>query len=343
MIRRLSSPRRAELRRLRPGRGPLLLALMVVVLVLSPSFSSGTLSEGNATDILANFAQIGPIALAAGLGMLLGEFDISVVASYGIGQMLVTQIHADPYLQALLAAAAGAAIGGVQGLIVARLDINAVPVTLGGYLLISGVVAVLGHGASVNYTNINTVTWITTPVVWAATPGALIILGVFIAVGGIMRFTRVGRDVRAVGGDRRAALISGVPAMRVIVLTMLAGGMIAGFGGAIQAFSSADALSTVSFGTLITAVTAVVIGGLSLAGGRGTAGQMFIGVLVMAVFAEILSVTAANPNLSQVITGGFVGIIAITTPELRRWLTQLRNIVNRRTPASVASSRGEAA
>ena len=309
------------------SRGPVLFTLMLVLLLLAPDYSSGHVGTGNFTDILTNFAQTGPIALAVGLGILLGEFDVSVVATYGLGAMLVTKINVDPYLVAAIAAVVGACIGATQGAVVAWLRINAVPVTFGGFLAVSGVVSILGHGNNTIYSRLGVTLWMSRTVVWALTPAALIVLGLFVLVGSGMRFTRLGREVRAVGSDKRAAVISGVSANRVIIGTFAVGGAVAGFGGAIFGFSSASALSAISFDQIITAVTAVVVGGLSLAGGYGTAGQMLIGVLTMSMFSELLAVTGANPNLVTMVTGLFLAGVAVLTPELRDSAYRLARLV----------------
>lgn len=309
------------------SRGPILFVLMLVLLLLAPTYSSGNVGTANFTDVLTNFAQIGPIALAVGLGILLGEFDVSVVATYGLGAMLVTKINVSPYLAAAIAAAVGASIGAAQGAIVAWLRINAVPVTFGGFLAVSGVVSILGHGNNTIYPRLPVTLWMTQTVVWALTPAALIILGVFLLVGGGMRFTRFGREVRAVGGDKRAAIISGVYANRIIIGTFAVGGAVAGFGGAIFGFSTASAISDISFDQIITAVTAVVVGGLSLAGGYGTTGQMLLGVLTMAMFSELLAVTGANPNFVTMVTGVFLAVVAVLTPAFRDSVARVIQLV----------------
>ena len=147
----------------------------------------------------------------------------------------------------------------------------------------------------------------------------MIIVGVVVALGLVLRFTRFGTSLRAVGGDIGAAEVAGVRTKRVLISTFAIGGAVAGFGGGLQAYALVSASSAVSFAPLITAITAVIVGGVAMSGGRGTMLAIATGVLSLALLTEALVVINANPQVVTVVTGTFLLVVALAgAPELNR-------------------------
>jgi ribose transport system permease protein len=329
----------SRLRQIPISRGWAFAAVMLALLLLTPVYSSGQINKEIFISLFAAVAATAPVALALGLGIVIAEFDLSVLATYGLGGTLGIKIGWGPAESAIFAAALGAVIGAIEGFIVERFRISAVPVTLGGFLILGGLVEAISHGQSVNYTHLDVTLWLTEPVVWAIAPGPMIIGGLFLLIGLILRFTRFGREMRAVGGDKSAARISGVRTGLVVTATLALGGAVAGFGGAINAFSASAANSTVTFGPVITAITAIVVGGMSLNGGYGKAGQILLGVFAMEMLTEALLVANADPNLIGLVTGGFLIIVSVATPEMRNWMLTHRPRRMSRAPSEPADSR----
>jgi ribose transport system permease protein len=309
------------LRRLRRvPRGPVLVLLMYALMLILPQLLSGTIKDQNYLDIFQEYANIAPLALAVGLTMIMAEFDISVVSTYALGGVLAIKLgdSSGIWVGVLAAAGAGTLIGLVQGGIIARLNISSVPVTLAGFLAIWGLANVVAGGQQVASTDYALGEKLVGATFTYFTFASLLVLGATLLVHLILVYTRLGRDLRAVGGDRRASAISGIHVPWVIVGTFAAAGLIAGLGGALQALSYSSASPNVSFSPLIVAVIAAIIGGVGISGAKGSAIGIGCGVLVLALLQETLIIVEIDPNLATVITGGVLMVIAIASaPGLR--------------------------
>jgi ribose/xylose/arabinose/galactoside ABC-type transport system permease subunit len=308
-------------------RGPVIFALMFAFLLVSPALGTGHVGQGSFSDVMTTFAATAPIAVAVGLGMIAGQFDLSCVATYGLGGMLAVKFGgSSPALGLVIATGAGILAASVQGAAVAFLRVNSVPVTLGGYLALWGITNLLGHNKDVVvYSNTSVNMWLIKPVLGIFTVQSVIIIGVVVALGLVLRFTRFGISLRAVGGDATAAEVAGIRTRRVLISAFAIGGAVAGFGGGIQAYALVSASSAVTFAPLITAITAVIVGGVAMSGGRGTMLAIATGVLSLALLTEALVVINVNPQVVTVVTGTFLLLVALAgAPELNRVRDMLR-------------------
>jgi ribose/xylose/arabinose/galactoside ABC-type transport system permease subunit len=227
------------------------------------------------------------------------------------------------------------------GYVVSRFAVNAVPVTLGGYLILWGITNLLGKGEDVVvYDNGSVTENLLKPTMSIFTVHSLTVLLAVLALGLVLRFTRFGTSVRAVGGDRAAAAVAGVNTRRTLVLTFMIGGLVAATGGALQSYATASASSTVSFTPLITAVTAVIVGGVAISGGRGSLFGIALGVLSLALLTEALVVMNVDPQLVNVVTGTFLLIVAVLgAPELSRSRDMVRvRVLGRRAPRAAPAA-----
>jgi ribose transport system permease protein len=312
---------RKVLRRLRRApRGLVLALLMYALMLILPQILSGRVENQNYLDIFQEYANIAPLAVAVGLTMIMAEFDISVVSTYTLGGVLAIKLgDSSGILVGVLAAAgAGTLLGLIQGGIVARLNISSVPVTLAGFLAIWGLANVIAGGQQAASTKYALGEKLVGATFTYFTFASLLVIGGTILVHLVLVYTRLGRDLRAVGGDRHASAISGIRVPWVIVGTFAAAGLIAGLGGALQALSYSSANPNVSFNPLVIAVIAAIIGGVGISGAKGSAVGIGCGVLVLAVLQETLIVVEIDPNLATVITGGVLMIIAVVSaPDLR--------------------------
>src|SRR4029077_18820761 len=113
-----------------------------------------TVRTANVYDIFQNFASYGLVALALGVTMIAGEFDLSVSSVYLFGGMVAVLTGGGSPLVGIIAALGAAIIVGlVQGGLISRVRLNSMPVTLGGYLVVLGITYILGHSKSVIYNN----------------------------------------------------------------------------------------------------------------------------------------------------------------------------------------------
>jgi ribose/xylose/arabinose/galactoside ABC-type transport system permease subunit len=166
---------------------------------------------------------------------------------------------------------------------------------------------------------------------------SLTVLVAVIVLGLVLRCARFGTSVRAIGGDRASAAVAGIDTRRTLIFTFMIGGFVAAVGGGLQSYALATASSTVSFTPLITAVTAVIVGGVAISGGRGSVFGIALGVLSLALLTEALVVMNVDPQLVNVVTGTFLLIVAVLgAPELSRSRDMVRvRVLGRRAPAAV--------
>jgi ribose transport system permease protein len=291
-------------------------------LLILPGFYGGTVGTTNIYNVLQTFADYGLVALAIGLVMIAGEYDLSTAGAYAAAAVVAVKLGADSALVGALAAVGlGLVAGTLQGTVITRLNVSSVPVTLGGYLTLVGVTYVVSDNKAIDFPDISVSTSLDQPVLSIFSPRSLIVIGLFVAAALILRFTRWGPELRSVGGDRRAARTAGVRAGRVVAAALIASGALSALGGALSAYSLAAANPDVGLTPLIFGTIAALLGGVSLAGGRGTAAGIAAGVLAYAAIRETLAIIGAEAWISDVVTGCLLLIVTIlTAPELARQL-----------------------
>ena len=307
-------------------RGPtlrpfLILAVFAIAFALLPRYASGEVGTANIADILTSFAGIGLVALALGLTMIIGEYDLSVSSTYLLGGMLAVKTGGtSPVLGAAIAVAAGLVVGFIQGTVIAKLKMSSIPVTLGGFISLLGLVYVLSNSKSINYSDLKVTIKLNQPVLTVFTERSLIALGIVLFLAAIFTFTWLGRDIRAIGSDRKAARTSGVRVDRIVIGTFMASAAISAFSGALLAYSLAYATPNRTVAPLVFATTAALLGGVSLSGGRGNPLGIGCGVLCLATLQEALAVTGSAAYVTYLVTGGLLLIVTIVdAPHLLRW------------------------
>ena len=150
---RLSTIRTGGLSRFVPYA---ILALMILTMALLPVVTGSTVRTANVYDILQNFASYGLVALALGITIMAGEFDLSVSSMYLLGGMVaVLTGNGSPLVGVLAALGTAVVVGCIQGGLISYFRLNSMPVTLGGYLVVLGITYILGHSKSVVYENYN--------------------------------------------------------------------------------------------------------------------------------------------------------------------------------------------
>jgi ribose/xylose/arabinose/galactoside ABC-type transport system permease subunit len=315
----------------RPRAGELapyaILALMIVAFALLPALTRYTVRTANVYDIFQNFAGYGLVALALGVTIIAGEFDLSVSSIYLLGGMVaVLTGSGSPLLGILAALGTAIVVGLIQGGLIARFRLNSMPVTLGGYLVVLGITYILGHSKSVIYENYTVGLRLDKPVLQIFSIRSLVSLGIFVVAALVLRYVRLGRDIRAIGGDRRAARVAGVSVDRILVGVFVVSALGAALPGALLSYSLATASPTnIGFDVLTFSATAALIGGVSLSGGKGGAVGIAAGVLSLSVLQEILSIVRSPDYVSSLITGALLVVVTIVwAPDLSRWFRSTR-------------------
>jgi ribose/xylose/arabinose/galactoside ABC-type transport system permease subunit len=228
---------------------------------------------------------------------------------------------AHPLLGIVAAVLAGAVGGAAQGLLIHRLSLASVGVTLGGLLVAVGIAYVLTQSTSIPFDNLDVAMAMSSHYFGAFSVRSLCAIALYVVVGLVLGFTRIGRDVIATGSDRSAAVVAGVDVGALIVGAFAFSGACAAFSGALLSYSLALASPAGLADVLVPAVTAAIIGGVSLSGGNGRPLGIACGVLVLSVLRSGFNAIGAEPWISEVATSVILlAVAAFDAPRLvRRW------------------------
>ncbi len=314
-------------RRVRTSMPYVLLAIMCAALFVFPQFAGREVSAFNIYDALQLWSAYGLIAPGVGLTMIVGEFDFGVLGVFALCPMIAVKLGETDFFLGLGAALALAAfVGLLEGAIVAKLRVHSMPVTLGFYIALLGANLAIGHSQSVSFSNLDVGSALDAAKLSIFSWRSVIAFTVFALVFVVMRFTHVGRDVRAVGGDRRASRMVGVAVDRVLVGVFITSALCSALGGILLAYSFATALSNPGLYPLQFAVTAAILGGVSLVGGVGGAVGIAAGALTLSLLQELFSLLAAPTYLSSLITGILLVLATFAAaPDLSAWWQSLRS------------------
>lgn len=300
--------------------------LVLIAYLLTPAFNGHELSSFDVYNTLQDFASLGLVALALGLTIVAGEFDVSVLGMQALGGVLAVKAgESSGLLGALAAVAACAFIGGVQGTVIARTRIQSMSVTIGSYIALLGLANVIAGNETLTYTNTNVSIWINQTVLSCFSPRSLVALAAFAVVLVLFVATRLGPELKALGGDRRASRVVGVPVDRRLAGLFAVSGGLCGCAGALLAYSDASAQLNPGLQPLVLAAAAAVLGGLSLRGGRGTIWGLLLGALAVCLLEQVFAITALPTSSIQIVFGFLLLVVVVVdAPDLRSSAARLK-------------------
>ncbi|MEO5757662.1 MAG: ABC transporter permease [Mesorhizobium sp.] len=287
--------------------GSLVLALILAVLCIAISIAEPQFySEANIIAILRQCALV--LIVACGMTMLIitAEVDLSVGASLAfvgcIGMSVLNSTHSLA-LGMLAGLAFAGAVGLANGMIVTRLKVNSLIATIGTMMMLQGGVylftreAVQNHHQLAGFTDLGAgyVGPIPIPVIFAAV--------IFLLAWITLRFTVLGRFIYAVGANEKAVRLSGVRSERLKLFAFVLTGLCVGIAGMILSSLMNAGQPTAGRGFELTVIAAVILGGTSLTGGRGTLFGTLLGVLVLKVIDNGIIILGWNQDLQMIVPG----------------------------------------
>ena len=294
--------------------GPL--AALVGLVILFALASDGFFTLGNARSIADQASILLVLAVGATFVILLGSIDLSVEGVMATSSLVVVLLaensrngHDLGYVAVAAGVGVGAMFGLVNGLLHTWLRVPSFMVTLGTGAVGIGVATVLFGGQPPRLLDEGLRGWGTGR--WAGVP-RLVVLALVVLLCGylVQRYTRVGRYVFVIGGDEQIARLSGISIARYKVWAFVLSGSAAGLAGAMAATRLGVGDVQIGSGLLFTTITAVVVGGTLLSGGRGGVLQTLVGTLLISVLANGL-ILVGVPNSVQRSVQGVVIIVAI--------------------------------
>ncbi|AZO12135.1 MULTISPECIES: ABC transporter permease [unclassified Mesorhizobium] len=283
-------------------------ACILLLLLLGSLYSRSFLSPEYLLQQLKVASFLGVIATGMMLVILLGQIDLSVPWAVATGAMMASAAAAYGPVGVALAIPfgilCGVAIGIVNGIGVAYLRIPSMIITLATNAVAQGLMVVYTGGFSPQDAATAAMRYLATGFAIPAVPNAVIIWAL---IGAAMVFvltrTSFGRAVYGIGNRERAAYLSGIDTRRVVMIAFAASGGLSAFGGVLLAGYASKAAQSMGDAYLLPSIAAVVLGGTSILGGRGSYLGTVAGVILITLLQSILSVMQMPEAGRQIIYG----------------------------------------
>jgi ribose/xylose/arabinose/galactoside ABC-type transport system permease subunit len=287
----------------------LLLAPIVLLFIANPVFRQ----PGNLFNLWQQSSIIGVLAVGETMVVILGGFDLSVgavAAVAGVLCYLIFGVGGGIFVAALGVVgslAACAIIGALNGLLITKVKISPLIATLGMLSLARGLVLVVSSGRLVYAQGVGySLADLLQGAVFGMPISGIIFILMAVAVGYLLRGTIYGQYVFAIGGNEKAALLAGIPVTTVKIITYAACSILAGIGGILLASRTASALPNAGVNYELQAITAAVIGGASLGGGKGSITGTALGVLLLGAIGNGLNLYNVSPFWQTGVTGAIL-------------------------------------
>ncbi len=305
------------------------ISLFASLVLISLFFGSQTeffFTQANLENIMSTLAIVGITALGMTLVMVSGGIDISVgsVAALSgvITSLLWLELGIPLGISTVLAILCGGLVGLINGLIVTYLKINPLITTLATFSIIRGLAFVLSEGQT-NLLSNPAFNFIGRGDIWGIPFSLLIMILLYVIFALILRYTSFGRNLYAIGGSLEASRLAGISVTPHLLVVYTLSGLLAAFAGIITVSQLASSAPRAATGLEFTVITAVVLGGTSLSGGKGTLTGTLIGVIILRILNNGLVLMEVSSFYQQV-ARGMVLILAVGVDQIRRKLSQLR-------------------
>ena len=298
----------------------IVVAMFVIVSIINPAF----FSFDSVTGMLKNNAVTMVMALGMLGVMLVGGIDISITSTLAFSGMAIGmllkygRISSTP-LAFIIAIVIGAACGFLVGLVISRADVPPIIATMGfmyiyramGYLISNG-----GEWASAaalgDFKNFGTDKLLgLSKVIW-------VIILCYVIFFIVMKWTRIGRQVYAVGSNAEAAEVSGIKVKNIKLMVHTVMGLLAGLAGSLQVAVYASAMPNMAQGGEMDVIAACVIGGVSMSGGRGSVIGALFGALIMAMIPKALPLLHIDALWQNTIKGVMILAVVVINVILQR-------------------------
>ncbi len=308
-----------------PSLGPL--AVLVLACVVFDLINGRFLGAPNLSIMLQQVAVIGLLALGQTIIILTAGIDLSVGAAMILAQMVTAGLAVTSGLPAVVALLVGLAVavltGLANGVLVTRFHVPPFIGTLGTLGVFTAVGLKYAGGQTLSPRPGSFLVWtgkVVTLGSFRITVGVLMMIALYVVVGYALGRTAWGKHVYAVGDDLEAARLTGIRTARLLLSVYLAAGLVYGIAAWVQIGRVGDASTQISSTLNLDSITAVVIGGVSLFGGRGAVLGTLFGALIVQVFQNGLALAGVQDLYQQLAEG----LLVIAAVSLDRWIRKVR-------------------
>ena len=297
-----------------------LIFILIGVFVVFTLLTNAFFTADNLLNMLRQVSMICIVGVGMTMVIILGDIDLSpgsVMAFVGVMGATVYQLTNNPFLTLIFSLGVGAGVGFINGYITAKGGIPAFITTLATMQIFRGISFIYTGGNPVSvfdegFTQFGTgyVGVIPLPVVLMI---AVVVIGIFIT-----KYTRFGRHIYAVGGNSKASQWSGINVDRIKIGVFTLTGLFTGLAGLIQAARLGSGQPSAADGFEMDVIAAVILGGASLAGGKGTIFGTVIGVVIIGVLANGLTLLDVSSYWQKVVKGLIIVVAVLIDTKSRK-------------------------
>jgi ribose transport system permease protein len=285
--------------------------VMLGGLVAASLVSDAFLTSNNIQNVLSQNAPLGLVALGMTFVMIGGKFDLSTGAIVGASTVTAAKL-ADNYSPAIVilgTVLAGAMAGAINGALVTLLRVNAFVATLATGSMFTGLALLYTNSQTIVFSN-RDFSRVSTGSLFGVRTSAIIVVVLYLVLGFVLAKSVYGRALYATGGNVEAARLAGLRVDGIQASTFVLVGAAAGAAGMLYASLLTSGEPTIGSSITLDAITAVVIGGTSLFGGRGSVWRTAVGLVLLASITNVFDLLAIE-SAWQLVTKGGLLILAV--------------------------------
>ena len=309
----------------RPALSPL--AVLLIAVVIFSLVNARFYSAVNLSLVAQQSAVVGSLAVGQTLIILTAGIDLSigaiaVLASFLAANLVFTDNVSVP-LALLAAVVVAVAAQAVNGLLVTRVNLPPFIVTLGTFNVFTAITLVYAKGQTITLNSNSGLLWTGQSFLvgnFRVTYGVVLMIVLYLAVAYALRCTAWGRHLYATGDDTEAARLAGINTKRVLLSAYLVAGLVIAVSAWILCGRVGGADPNSALNANLESITAVVIGGTSLFGGRGSLLGSLLGALIVQVFDNGLALAGVDANY-QVLA---VGVLVILAVSVDQWIRKVK-------------------
>ena len=319
----------------------LLLVLLGATIAYGASVSPYFLQSTNLFFICLNVGEIAIMALPLTLIVVTGEIDLSVASMLGLCGVLMAELfkHGVPIWPAMIAAVAlGVVLGAFNGFLITRLGLPSLAVTIGTLTLYRGIAQGILPTDTIGGFPTNLASIGVIPIPHTHIPYSIAFFGALALVFAVvLHATPLGRSIFAIGAGQEAAFFAGIRVKRIKFWLFVLSGMLSGFAGVLWTLRFASARYDAAVGMELFVVTVVLLGGISIFGGRGTIAGVVLAVAVLGCLQTALTADLIPAQDQNIVVGALLlaSVIVPNSGDLyRRGRERWRSMIARRHAAA---------
>lgn len=307
--------------------------ILVIILALCSLIIPGFFQIGIFFNIAYQATFVGILAVGLSFCIIAGQMDLSIESVLAFSAMLAAYLsgtsvaaagtHLPGTVSLIIVLAFGALIGALNAFFVVKLRITAFIVTLAMFIVVRGLALILTQARSI-FELPSDMRIVANANILGIPALVAILIVVYVFFHFVLTRTRFGRHIYLIGGNPTATFRAGIKVNRVYYQVFMLSGMLAAFAGWLLAARTNGATPNLGTGMLFEVFAAVVIGGVSLAGGVGWLSGVFAGALLLSSISTAINIIGLEPQYMQVIRGGLM-LVAVLLDTLKRALQRYAN------------------